>query len=339
MKRILFWVLAALSVVACGDKEYKEQLAKVDPAVDISIHRFDRDILSTDSTEAADLLGEYPAFSDIYFTQVLGFTPDVTPQSRLHILQSDSNFANLAQEVYDVHPNLGKWKSQFSQAFENYATLFGIPTSQIPDLYTFIAGFTYQSFVFQDGPKEGVGLGLEMFLGEDFPYKQVDPSNPIFSSYITRAYTPEHMVKKAVEVLVEDKLPPPSGNDFLSLMIWGGKKLYVMDEILDFLPDSIIHEYTGDQMTWARENEEEMWDFFYDKDLFYSTNFNEFNKLVSPAPTSPGMPPESPGRTGNYMGQQIVESYMARNTDISIRELLLNDDAQKILDASRYRPG
>jgi uncharacterized protein YjaZ len=51
-----------------------------------------------------------------------------------------------------------------------------------------------------------------------------------------------------------------------------------------------------------------------------------------------GMPLESPGRTANYTGYQIVAQYMELFPAISLEELLKTTDAEKILKASKYKP-
>ena len=91
-------------------------------------------------------------------------------------------------------------------------------------------------------------------------------------------------------------------------------------------------------MAWATDNELEMWAFFFKEELFYKTNMMEINKYVNPSPDSPGMPEGAPGRTGNYMGWQIVKAYMKRHPDKSIMDLIQMADAQKIMNESRFKP-
>jgi hypothetical protein len=50
------------------------------------------------------------------------------------------------------------------------------------------------------------------------------------------------------------------------------------------------------------------------------------------------MPPEAPGRTGNYIGLQIIRQYMERFPNTSLEQLLQLKNAPKILEASKYRP-
>ena len=333
--------LCSLGLFSCQQTE-KESIASIDPKIEIDIIRYDQ--LLNDLQEESLLEGfealqnTYPSFTKLLSREVWGANNEQLLLEELNIITRDSGYQKSYEDVQSMFSNIEDLKEPISQGIENYFDLFNYDKVNLPTIYTFISGFTYQTFLFDDGNKEGIGVGLDMFLGADFPYAQINPSNPSFSSYLTRTFNKDHMVKKIVEVLVEDELPAPAKSDFLHIMIWGGKKLYLMDQILNFVPDTIITQYTAEQLEWCRENESQMWNHFFDQELFYETNINKFNKLVGPAPTSPGMPAESPGGTGNYMGWQIVRSFMKRNPQMSIRDLINLHDAQKLLDQSRYRP-
>jgi hypothetical protein len=319
----------------------EEIVSEINPSIDVSIIRYEEELMAMDSAGEADLSKtmseKYPAFSEVYFNQVLALPRDkeiITTE--LKRMVSDTGYVRLYHDVKAEYGDFEENKKEIAQALENYMKVFGL--NQVPKVYTFLSGFALQCFLFDDLNNESVALGLDMFLGSDFPYALIDPTNPSFSAYLTRSYDKEHLTKKMVEVLVEDKIAPPQKPDFLSLMIFGGKKLYVMDQILTFRPDSILTEYTGAQLQWCRENETQIWQFFFDANLFYETDFRKFNKLISPAPNSPGMPEEAPGATANYMGWQIIKAYMKRYPKTTIQELLEMNDAQEILDKSRFKP-
>jgi hypothetical protein len=50
------------------------------------------------------------------------------------------------------------------------------------------------------------------------------------------------------------------------------------------------------------------------------------------------MPLEAPGRTAGFVGWKILENFWKRNPEMSLSQILLLKDAQKILDSSRYKP-
>ena len=337
-------MLSALILMfsACMGTESEEEIAPINPSLTAEVIRFDRLIQSLPEDNIVrnynlSLAEKHPAFSQLYQREIIEARDSITLERELNLIRKDSTYLQLSEEVEDRLGDLVEVIPELSQLFENYLNLFGLSEDQIPSVYAFISGFTYQAFLFDDNGRNGVGLGLDMFLGKEFPYQRIHPSDPSFSQYLARTYTKEHISRKVAEVLVEDKLLPPRKSDFLSLMIWGGKKLYLVDQLLNFVPDTIVTQYTGEQLKWCQNNQSQMWQFFFEEELFYTTDLRKFAKLVGPAPTSPGMPKESPGGTGNYMGWQIVKAFMSRNTDVTIDELI-RTEAQAILDRSRYKP-
>jgi hypothetical protein len=50
------------------------------------------------------------------------------------------------------------------------------------------------------------------------------------------------------------------------------------------------------------------------------------------------MPKEAPGRTANWIGFQMVNSYMKRYPETTFEELIELQDAQALMDQSRYKP-
>lgn len=97
-------------------------------------------------------------------------------------------------------------------------------------------------------------------------------------------------------------------------------------------------EYTPTDMGWVEQNELQIWSHFLSSDLLYSSSKRDIQKLIGPSPNAPGMPPEAPGETANFIGMQIIKSYMKRFPDTTIQDLLDMDDAQEVLEKSRYRP-
>lgn len=280
-----------------------------------------------------------PYIAELYVHEIMGVSREETKLDKavLKIL-NDSSYLMVYRDVYQVFSSLSSIEPVLATTVQNFRAIMEEDNARDIHFYTLISEFALQCFLFSNGDAEGVGISLDMFLGRSFPYETIDPGNPQFSSYISQHFTPENIPVKIVDVLLEDRMPLPHKNDFLHLMIWGGKKLYAKDKILDFLPDSTIIEYTAEQLAWCRDNEREMWNHFFEKGLFYETELRKFNKLISPSPSSPGMPSEAPGQTGNYMGWQIVSAFMQRNPQISIKELFNIHDAQYILDNSKYKP-
>ena len=50
------------------------------------------------------------------------------------------------------------------------------------------------------------------------------------------------------------------------------------------------------------------------------------------------MPTEAPGRTGDYIGWQIIRAYMKRYPETTLSDLIKMNDSQTILEKSKYKP-
>lgn len=284
----------------------------------------------------------YPEFTELYFKRLV---PLISPGENVDSIRAslkgfltDPRITYLLDTVEVVYKGFDQeMVPQLNQAFKNLKYYF--PRWEEPNVYTLISEYAYQHFIFEDqGGRDGLGIGLDMYLGSDFPYSRVAPGVAAFSAYITRSFDKDHLVKKTMDVLLGEIVGPPPGARMLDHMIHNGKKLYIIKHLLPSTPDSIIMEYTSKQMDWVIQNEEEMWAFFFKEKLFYESDMITINKYINKSPNSPGMPEEAPGRTGNYMGWQIIKAYMKRHPETSMEELIMIRDAQKIMDQSRYKP-
>lgn len=344
MYRPLALLTLIVVLYACGSEQTKSPPPDVSAVeIDYTLHRFDTSLAAlSDSedvkTDVANMYGQYGFFAELFFERVLpirGADDDAFVENLQGFL-TDSRIERLVDTTAIVFADMEPVVEALDDAFTYYK--YYVPSADIPDVYTFISEYSNQVFIFPDGEKDGIGIGLDMFLGRDFPYTIMASTNPAFSSYLSRTFDKEHLPRKVMDVILSDRLSTAPGNRLLDHMIHNGKKLYMLEKVLPTTPDSIVMEYTGDQTEWAKINELEMWSFFLDEDLLYETNMMKINKYINQSPNSPGMPAEAPGRTANYMGWQIVRAYMERFPNTSFDELIAIADAQQLMDNSRYRP-
>jgi hypothetical protein len=86
------------------------------------------------------------------------------------------------------------------------------------------------------------------------------------------------------------------------------------------------------------ENERNLWAHFLTEDLLYASDPVKIQKLISPAPSIPGMPSEAPGGVANWTGWRIIHALMREEPSLRMTDLLLSHEAQSILERARYRP-
>lgn len=288
------------------------------------------------STQYLTLSREHPEFFEIYNQNALPLTKSKDGSinyEELKTLFQDTFFVNLVEVVnerFDQEQLIEEYKSACQYV------LYHFPDIDTPDLYSFISLYNYQLFLFGENENR-VGVGLDMFLNEDVPYKKLDPKNPNFSEYLTRSYNGDHIIPKVITSLLEEELRIVQGTSFLDQIIASGKLHYIKKQILPTHHDTLIHEHSFDQWRWLQNNEKEIFSFFKEKEMFYETNQNVYIRYVTPGPNSPGMPSSAPARTGNFIGFKIVQAYIAKNKELSLKDLI-NISANDIFQKSRYKP-
>ncbi len=311
-------------------------------SVPVKIERFEQDLfrLDTNNMEAslAQLETRYPGFSKVFFTQVLrSKNPLIAPEGHEAYVKGFISFPAV-RHLFDtcslVYPNMDDIAAQFQQAFK--LQKYYLPERPTPDtITTFISEYSYAGFLYGEN---SLAVGLDLFLGAYYPYARYNPGQEAFSSYLVRTYSRDYIVSKSMQLIIDDMLGPPSGTRMVDAMIHNGKKLYLLDLMMPNTPDSIKLEITAPQVAWLNDNELEMWAFFLDKQLLYSSEWKDIRKYIDYSPNSPGMPEEAPGRTANWIGWQIVKAYMEQFPETTPEQLIAMKDAQVLLEKSRYKP-
>ena len=331
----------AISILSCSEDKVDTVGKEENPII-----RFDRLLFETDTSALMEKLEEFrqqhPQFYNIYFTNIVPVTgygeDNKIFESYLKKYVTDKDLRKIYELTKVEFGDLKDIKRQFDKAFERYHKLFGDEAT--PRLFAYISGFSTQRFIFEENGKDGLAFSLDLFLGDKYPYENLNNSNNTFASYLVRTYNKDHLVKKVLEMWIEDKLSDMKGTRAIDYMIKNGKKLYILKQLMPDIQDSVLLEYTPQQLEWLQNNEKEMWSYYIKKNFFYTTDNYIIKRLVKPAPNSQalGMPRKSPGYTGNYLGYKIVTAYMQRNKEMTLEQLIKEKDAQKILEQSKFKP-
>lgn len=342
----LAFISAFVLCWGCRDESSRPLPDVSEIEIDFKVVRFDRLLSNLDTLDVSSgidvMLDSLPAFTHLYFQEILGLEGSENLKSQVFHEQvsaflQDERINYLLDTVSDIFgENPDFFHKEYEKAFK-YLT-YRLPDFQPPNIYTIISEYAYQQFLFEDENGEGIGVGLDLFLGENFPYMRLAPGNPAFSAYLTRTFNKDHIVRKSMELILDEIIGPPPGSRFIDFMLHNGKMLYILENALPETHDSILLEYSGIQTQWVHENQVEMWAYFINEGIFYETDIIKINKYLQPSPHSPGMPKEAPGRTANFLGWQIVKTYMDRHPQLSMSDLISEKDSQKLLEDSRYKP-
>ncbi len=329
-----FLLLNILFFTSCDNKK---EVDVSNIQADINIQRFEQDFFKVDTANIPAALqtleAEYPIFLPLYMKNIMQFGWPLDSAGKnikeVKLFLTNDAIQELYEETQKIFSNNEILEERLKDAVKHLKYYF--PEIETPKIITFISEFAYANIKYE----KGIAIGLDMYLGKDFKYY---PSLG-FPQFISRKLTPEYILPNTVQNILQDQYPEVEDHSkLIEKMVDQGKILYVMDYILPQVADSIKIGYTQEQMEWCRNNEAEMWTFFLKHDLLYSSEYMEIRKYITEAPTTPGMPHNSPGKVGVWMGWQIVKSYMDKNPDITLKQLMESEDNQQIFLTSGYRP-
>ena len=295
---------------------------------EIEVKRLDT-IYTTDPFNASydDYADEYDYFWDVYSQNVI-FLPAESFADSLSAFQQEQDFAKPYQDVINQYQDFSPQHKKLSRAFYHYHMAF--PNKTIPTIVTFFGGFNYIAIA----TDSTLGIGLEMFLGNDNYYSNLIHK---FPKYMHHQFQSEYLTSVAVNGWLEAEFPAPF-DSFLAQMIHYGKIKYALNEFLVDAPPHITMGFTQTQMEWCENSEFSIWKFLIEEGLLYTKDQFMISKYMNPAPYSKGMPHESPGQVAVWVGWNIVDEFMQNNTEVTISELFQIKDAQYILNQSKYKP-
>jgi hypothetical protein len=228
-----------------------------------------------------------------------------------------------------MYPDLSYCDEQLTYAFRHYKYYF--PEKNIPRVVGFISGFNY-AVVSTDSV---LGIGLDMYLGKDSEYY---PALQLPNYKIVRMRK-EYLAADAMRGWAQSEWEMDAAqSDLLSAMIYQGKHLYFLDMMMPRVHDTIKTGYTLSQLNWCVANEQRVWSFFIEQKLLFSSDQVAISKFVNDGPTTNGFPKESPADMAQWIGREIIRSYMNSRSGISFSQLMLNNDYKKIFNESKYKP-
>ena len=113
--------------------------------------------------------------------------------------------------------------------------------------------------------------------------------------------------------------------------------MYVCSTLLDE-PEYEVMGYTKEQWQWCEKYEQQVWNRIMDKRDLFKTEQMLLTSYLNDGPFTAEISQEAPPRIGTWIGWRIAESYMEHHPEVSLQELIANNDAEQILRESYYKP-
>ena len=332
LKHLITLVFIA-SFFSCGNNPLDIDVSSIE--LTLEVKRFDQDLFQYKNgitPENIDELNEkYGLFLADFTQSVISIGPVQNPaiNQRLNAFTNDNYIKEVHTDVANVYSNFTSYENQLTEAFKHYKHYF--PKKNIPEIVTYISGFNYAITT----DENYLGIGLDMFLGENYEaYGQLG-----LPKYKTAYMNKKSLVAGALLGWVATEFELEEKNaDLLTEMIHQGKTLYLLDALIPNVYDGLKINYNEQQLEWCDDNEEPIWFYFIDHQLLYTKETKEIIKYMGESPFIQGFPEGSPGRVGHWVGWQIVKAYMEKNPTVTIEQLMANQNAQEILNKSKYKP-
>lgn len=335
--QIYLFFFICLLFAYCGQRKTVD-VSNMD--IQVNILRFDHDLNDlrlgkmADKTKAMQL--QYGFFYQDFIERILkaGSMQDTLYFADLRKIIHGKPYLDLEHEVDSIFPDLKTQEAALTDAFKRIKYYF--PEKTLPQVYAYFSGFQAQTAI----GNGYFGIGLDLFLGKNSKFYPA--LTAAFPRYLSIRFTPENITPRVIEGLAREDMFPEKDeeNTLLSKMIYHGKILCFMDQVLPDVPDSLKIGYTSKQLSWCEEFQPQIWGYFVQENLLYETDHLRFQRYLTEAPFTPGLGDnnESAPKLAVWTGWQIVRQYLIKHPEVSLGQLMLQTDAQKILNESKYRP-
>ena len=333
MNRVLLLIALSFLTICCHRNPLNVDVSGIN--LKLEIHRLDHELFEIQHNNATykidALQKKYGEFFDAYTSNILaiGERSDSDYYSNLNMFLQDSIREQTRIKIDSVFRETSLIRQKLEDAFKHYRYYF--PNKTVPQIITLISGFN-QSIVLN---REAVGISLDNYLGEKCPF---------YEQLGVAIYKRENMKAEKIPTDVlyawanSEFEFDDSKNNLLSNMVYYGKIMYFLDAMFPEEPDYLKIGYKPEKLEWCYKNEAGMWTYLIEQKLLFTTERMNIVRFIGPAPFTTTFTNESPGRTGIWLGWQIVRKYMKRNPGVTLQGLMAENDYQKILNESKYMP-
>ena len=312
---VVFFVL--FSIISCVDKtSSKIDVSKVD--VNFTLNRYDVDFYNSNKKTLPKLKNKYPYLFPKTFRDSIALAK-INDKEEQELFKASQKIYNNVDDLKDQLKSLFKHVKYYNPKFSS------------PNVVTMLTNIDYDSRVIYADSL--LFISLDVYLGKKHRFYTDYPK------YIKENNTKENIIVEVANTLISKQITATTNRDFIAKVINEGKKMYLLDMYLPDVSDKLKIGYTDAKLLWSVENEENIWKYFMDKKILFSTDTKLNKRFIEVAPFSKfylGEDNQSPGRIGVWMGWRIVRSFMKHN-DVSLQELI-NIKPEDLFKKSKYKP-
>ena len=335
VERVLISLTLVGVLTGCTEKGHRT----VDPVElehELTIGRLDQELFNAklDSLPKLnmELYREYGTFYRIYIEDILQGAALNDPRLPMVLADfiSDPDWSAAQQAVDSVLGDLEPQRVQLNDAFGRLKALF--PDSITPSVIAFNSGFNFGIF-----PTDSVlGVGVEWFIGSTSPVIGLLAPDA-FPQFMKDRMVPQMLVPSALKGwLLVHYTKDIRGEDLLTNLVETGKVMALLDVLLPKTDPDLKFAFSKQQLAWCEANEFEIWKNLVSNEKLFSKQADDIGRMMNDGPFTNGLPRESPGHIGEWIGYRMVTEYLKENPDVSFAQLIAIEDPKVILKF--YKP-
>jgi len=310
-------VLVTLLILGCKQESSSEtEITKIE--VPFTIERFDVAFGNAKTEDLPKLQQTFPFL----------FPDEVADSVWVQKLQ-DTLQQQMFVEAKTYFEDVKALKEDLEQLFQHLK--YHDSTFLVPRVITVADNVDYRNKIVVN--KDLLIINLLNYLGSDHEFYQNIPK------YLSSNMEASQIIPDVANAYAKMYVSSTPRKTFLEELIYFGKLLHFKDVVIPRFTDAQKIGYTELQLQWAQLNEAQIWSYFVERELLFSSDNTLVSRFLMPAPFSKfylELDNESPGRIGQFIGWQIVQSY-AERTDANILEIM-QTDAETIFNTSKYKP-
>ncbi len=317
MNKVLVLLLVLLVSFSCK-KEEKISVDVSNIKVNVEVDRFEEQFFNTTAATLPKLKSNYPYLfpaynSDSIWLQKINNADEIDLFNKAQKVFGD--FSEQTSEIEKLFKHVKYYHKNFKE----------------PKVITLITNLDYESKVIYADSL--LFVSLDMYLGKkDQVYQD-------FPEYISQNFDKSQLVVDIANEISIKYYNNSRKRQFLDIIINEGKRMFLIESYLPEHSKASLLGYTSEDYEWAIINESQIWKYFIENKLLYSSDANLRTRFIEKAPFSKffiDIDKESPGSIGVWLGWQIVTSYM-NNNDVTLQQLL-QTNADEIFNKSKYKP-
>ena len=318
MNKILILLLVLLVSFSCKN-EIKSNIDVSTIEINVEVDRFEQKFFNTTAATLPKLKSEYPYLFPVYNSDSI-WLQKINAIEEIELFnKTQATFGDFSEQTSEIEM-LFKHIKYYHKNFKE------------PKIITLVTDLDYESKVIYADSL--LFVSLDMYLGKE------NPVYADFPAYISQNFDKSQLAVDIANEIGEKYFKTSRKRQFLDIIIDEGKRIFLIESYLPKHSKASLLGYTSVEFEWAAANESQIWKYFIENELLYSSDPDLRTRFIEKAPFSKffiDIDKESPGSIGVWLGWQIVTSYMNNNNGVTLQQLL-QTSADEIFNESKYKP-